>query len=51
LGREWESGAERKKISRFEREKAEAEEEEKRNRSTWPGETATSKGPHRCGRS
>ena len=28
----------------------EEEEEEKWSRSTWPGETASSKGSHRCGR-
>ena len=28
----------------------EEEEEEKLSRSTWPGETAISKGSHRCGR-
>jgi hypothetical protein len=32
------------------REDTEEEEEEKRSRSTWPGETAGSKGSHRCGR-
>ena len=34
-----------------EREDTEEEkEEEKQSRSTWPGETAGSKGSHRCGR-
>jgi hypothetical protein len=28
----------------------EEEEEEKLSRSTWPGETESSKGPRRCGR-
>jgi hypothetical protein len=28
----------------------EEEEEEKGSRSTWPGETESSKGPHRFGR-
>jgi hypothetical protein len=28
----------------------EEEEEEKLSRSIWPGETASSKGSHRCGR-
>jgi hypothetical protein len=28
----------------------EEEEEEKWSRSTWPGEIASSKGSHRCGR-
>jgi hypothetical protein len=31
-------------------EKEEEEEEERQSRSTWPGETASSKGSHRCGR-
>ena len=31
-------------------EDAEEEEEEKQSRSTWPGETTSSKGSHRCGR-
>jgi hypothetical protein len=30
-------------------EDSEEEEEEKQNRSTWPGETESSKGSHRCG--
>lgn len=35
-----------------ERENAEEEEEEgKQSRSTWSGETASSTGSHRCGRS
>jgi hypothetical protein len=34
-----------------EREDAEQEEEEEKwSRSTWPGETASYKGSHRCGR-
>jgi hypothetical protein len=28
----------------------EEEDEEKQSRSTWPGETASSKGSQRCGR-
>jgi hypothetical protein len=32
------------------REEEEEEEEEKWSRSTWSGETASSKGSHRCGR-
>jgi hypothetical protein len=28
----------------------EEEEEEKLSRSTWPGETTSSNGSHRCGR-
>jgi hypothetical protein len=28
----------------------EEEEEEEREDSTWPGETSSSKGSHRCGR-
>jgi hypothetical protein len=31
-------------------EETEEEEEEKQSRSTWPGETASSNGSHRCGR-
>jgi hypothetical protein len=31
-------------------EDAEEEEKEKQSRSTWPGETANSKGSHRWGR-
>jgi hypothetical protein len=51
LGRKREGGAERKKRRKFEREKAEEEEEEEKwSRSTWPGETASSMGSHRCGR-
>jgi hypothetical protein len=43
------------KVERGKKEKMEEgedieEEEEKRSRSTWPGETASSKGSHRCGR-
>jgi hypothetical protein len=30
--------------------KKEEEEEEKRSRSTWPGETASSKGSHKMGK-
>jgi hypothetical protein len=48
--REREGVAERKKRRRFEREKAKEEEEEEQNRSTWHGETTSSKGSHRCGR-
>jgi hypothetical protein len=39
-----------KKEKMEEGEDAEEEEEEKQNRSTWPGEIASSKGSHRCGR-
>jgi hypothetical protein len=39
----------REKMEKME-EDIEEEEEEKRSRSTWPGETASSKGSHRCGR-
>jgi hypothetical protein len=38
-----------KKEKMGEREDAE-EEEEKQSRSTWPGETESSKGSYRCGR-
>jgi hypothetical protein len=43
---------ERGKIEKMEeREDAEEEEqEEEQNGSTWPGETASSKGSHRCRR-
>jgi hypothetical protein len=41
----------RKKTEKMEEgEDAEEEEEEKLSISTWPGETASSKGSHRCGR-
>ena len=40
---------EEKKEKMEEREDAEEEEEEKQNRSKWLGETASSKGSHRCG--
>jgi hypothetical protein len=39
-----------KKEKLEEGEGAEEEEEEKQSRSTWLGETASSKGSHRCGR-
>jgi hypothetical protein len=39
-----------KKEKMEEGEDSEEEEEEKQSRSTWPGETASSKGPHRRGR-
>ena len=39
-----------KKEKMEEGEDAEEEEEEKQSRSTWPGETTSSKGSHRCGR-
>jgi hypothetical protein len=47
LGQEREGGVEsgeRKKEKMGEREDTEEEEEEKRSRSTWPGETSSSKG-------
>jgi hypothetical protein len=31
-------------------EEGEDNEEEEQSRSTWPGETSSSKGSHRCGR-
>ena len=37
-------------LETLELEDAEEEEEEKQSRSTWPGETASSKGSHRWGR-
>ena len=41
----------REKRRKWEREVAEGEEkEEKRSRSTWPGETTSSKGSHRLGK-
>ena len=48
----WSQKVEREKKEKMEeREDAEEEEEEeKQSRSTWPGETASSKGSHRCGR-
>jgi hypothetical protein len=58
LGRwkgKWSRRWEREEGEMEEREEAgedagEEEEDEKRNTSTWPGETARSKGSHRCGR-
>jgi hypothetical protein len=45
------SGRERKeKMGEGEDEEEEEEDKEKQSRSTWPGETASSKGSHRCGR-
>jgi hypothetical protein len=41
-------GREKEKME--EGEDTEEEGEEKWSRSTWPGETANSKGSHRCGR-
>jgi hypothetical protein len=41
-------GREKEKMG--EGEDTEEEEEEKQNRSVWPGETASFKGSHRCGR-
>jgi hypothetical protein len=50
LGRERGKGEQKERKGGL-REKAEdEEEEEKQSRSTWPGETASSKGSHRCGR-
>ena len=43
---EWKVGRE-KKEKMEEGEDAEEEEEEKQSRSTWPGETASSKGSHK----
>ena len=41
-------GREKEKMEEIE--DPEEKEEEKQSRSTWPGETASSKGSHRCGR-
>jgi hypothetical protein len=41
---------EKRKEKMEEGEEAKEEEEEKLSRSTWPGETASSKGSHRCER-
>ena len=47
----YESPVYREQVEKMEEEEdAEEEEEEKWSRSTWPGETASSKGSHRCGR-
>jgi hypothetical protein len=43
-------GGREKKEKMEEREDAEEEGEEEQSRNTWPGETASSKGSHRCGR-
>jgi hypothetical protein len=44
-------GGERKKEKMEEEEDVEEEEEEEKlSRSTWPGETTSSNGSHRCGR-
>ena len=40
----------REKKEKLGEDSEEEEEEEKQSRSTWPGETASSKGSHRCGR-
>ena len=45
----WKVGRE-KKEKMEEGEDSEEEEEEKQSRSTWPAETASYKGSHRCGR-
>jgi hypothetical protein len=44
-----EGGREKEKMEEGE-DAEEEEEEEKQSRSTWPGDTASSKGTHRCGR-
>jgi hypothetical protein len=41
---------EKEKMEEGEVAEKEEEEEEKQSRSTWPGETASSKGSQRCGR-
>ena len=45
----WKVGRE-KEEKMEEGEDEEEEEEEKQSRSTWPGETASFEGSHRCGR-
>jgi hypothetical protein len=40
----------REKKEKMGKEKDAEEEEEKWNRSTWPRETGSSKGSHRCGK-
>ena len=46
--RRWEVREKKEKME--EGEHAAEEEEEKQSRSTWTGETSSSKGSHRCGR-
>jgi hypothetical protein len=46
----WSPKVGREKENMEEGEDAEEEEEKEQSRSTWPGETASSKGSHRCGR-
>jgi hypothetical protein len=45
---EWKERGEKRKLELREDTKEE-EVKEKWSRSTWPGETASSKGSHRCG--
>jgi hypothetical protein len=47
---EWKVGREKKEKMEEEEDAEEEEEEEKRSRSTWPGETTSSRGSQRCGR-
>jgi hypothetical protein len=37
-------------MRKWKKESMQEKEEAKQNRSTWPGETANSKGSHICGR-
>ena len=43
-------GGKKEKMEEGEDTQEEEEEGEKWSRSTWPGEAASSKGSHRCGR-
>ena len=47
---EWKEEREKKEKMEEGEDTEEEEEEEKWSRSTWPGETTSSKGSHRCGR-
>jgi hypothetical protein len=47
---EWKVGREKKEKMEEGQNAEEEEEEEKQGRSTWPRETASSKGSHRCRR-
>ena len=44
---EWKVGREKKEKMEEREDAEEEEEEEKQSRSTWPGETASSKGSHK----
>ena len=47
---EQKQGRKRKEKMEEREDTEEEEEKEKLSRSTWPGETTSSKGSHRCGR-